>query len=193
MRRMSLAAALLVLALVQAPAAVAQVPTQDSVTGSGFLSFGAGQGPCQLEVDARSGPSGEEPSGRTLCSPLPGPPGSEVTCLNVQRNVALLTIVRLDTGSVASFRITDNGPGVPDVVEGNFGPGCPEPQLFYFDLGLSSGDFVVVDAPPLPTSKGQCNNDGWQSFGLFANQGDCVSFVATAGKNPPAGGSEPAP
>jgi hypothetical protein len=36
------------------------------------------------------------------------------------------------------------------------------------------------------TSKEQCKNGGWQSFG-FKNQGDCVSFVATGGKNPPSG------
>jgi hypothetical protein len=30
-------------------------------------------------------------------------------------------------------------------------------------------------------------NGGWQSSGVFKNQGDCVSFVATNGKNPPAG------
>ena len=42
--------------------------------------------------------------------------------------------------------------------------------------------------PPLPTSKDQCKNGGWQSFGtLFKNQGDCVSFVATGGKNQPTG------
>ena len=38
----------------------------------------------------------------------------------------------------------------------------------------------------LPTSKNQCKNGGWQDFGVFKNQGDCVSFVATGGKNPPA-------
>jgi hypothetical protein len=27
-----------------------------------------------------------------------------------------------------------------------------------------------------------------QPFGVFKNQGDCVSSVATGGKNPPAGG-----
>jgi hypothetical protein len=27
-----------------------------------------------------------------------------------------------------------------------------------------------------------------QTFGVFKNQGDCVSFVSTRGKNPPAGG-----
>ena len=40
---------------------------------------------------------------------------------------------------------------------------------------------------PLPTNTDQCKNDGWQTFGMFKNQGDYVSFVATRGKNPPAG------
>ena len=37
-----------------------------------------------------------------------------------------------------------------------------------------------------PTSKDQCKNGGWQSFNepAFKNQGDCVSWVATGGKNP---------
>lgn len=38
----------------------------------------------------------------------------------------------------------------------------------------------------LPTNKDQCKKGGWQSFGVFKNQGDCVSFVATGGKNLPA-------
>lgn len=42
-------------------------------------------------------------------------------------------------------------------------------------------------APAVPTSVAQCMNGGWQSFGMFKNQGDCVSFVATGGKNPPSG------
>jgi len=25
----------------------------------------------------------------------------------------------------------------------------------------------------------------WRTFGFFKNHGDCVSFVATGGKNPP--------
>jgi hypothetical protein len=31
----------------------------------------------------------------------------------------------------------------------------------------------------------QCKNGGWQAYGVFKNQGDCVSYVATGGKNPP--------
>jgi len=36
-----------------------------------------------------------------------------------------------------------------------------------------------------PTNKEQCKNGGWQSFEnpAFKNQGDCVSFVATGGKD----------
>jgi hypothetical protein len=38
-----------------------------------------------------------------------------------------------------------------------------------------------------PTSKAQCTQGGWKNFPQFKNQGDCVSFVATGGKNPPSG------
>ena len=37
----------------------------------------------------------------------------------------------------------------------------------------------------LPTSKDQCKHGGWRTFLQFKNQGDCVSFVASGGKNPP--------
>ena len=46
------------------------------------------------------------------------------------------------------------------------------------------GDIVVTDAqPPLPTAKDQCKNNGWRNYGdRFKNQGACLSFVATGGK-----------
>jgi hypothetical protein len=49
---------------------------------------------------------------------------------------------------------------------------------------------LQVPAPSGPTSKDQCKNGGWKTFTdpSFKNQGDCVSFVATGGKNPPSGG-----
>lgn len=38
--------------------------------------------------------------------------------------------------------------------------------------------FSETPPPPLtPTSKDECKNDGWKSFGIFKNQGNCVSFV----------------
>jgi hypothetical protein len=38
----------------------------------------------------------------------------------------------------------------------------------------------------LPTSTAECKNGGWRNFGVFKNQGDCVSFVATKRKSLPA-------
>jgi hypothetical protein len=38
-----------------------------------------------------------------------------------------------------------------------------------------------------PTTKDQCKRGGWRDFPQFKKQGDCVSFVATEGKNPPSG------
>jgi hypothetical protein len=40
--------------------------------------------------------------------------------------------------------------------------------------------------PPLPTSIDECKDGGWRSFDVFKNQGDCVSFVSTGGRNTPA-------
>ncbi|MDR0359310.1 MAG: ubiquitin family protein [bacterium] len=47
--------------------------------------------------------------------------------------------------------------------------------------------FLEIRAPALPTSRDQCKNGGWMSFGVFRNQGDCVSFVSTGGRNAPSG------
>jgi hypothetical protein len=45
----------------------------------------------------------------------------------------------------------------------------------------------IYPEPTLPTSKDQCRNGGWKTYGVFKNQGDCVSFVATGEKNQPSG------
>ena len=89
--------------------------------------------------------------------------------------------------------VVDNGPAGSGLdtfaTNGYFAPqDCSTAELGAFGTqALVSGDVVVVDAPPLPTNKDQCKNGGWKNFGVFKNQGDCVSFVATEGKNPPAG------
>ena len=42
-------------------------------------------------------------------------------------------------------------------------------------------------------NKDQCKNGGWRNFKnpdgspMFKNQGDCVAFFASGGKNPPSG------
>jgi hypothetical protein len=53
--------------------------------------------------------------------------------------------------------------------------------------GNNTGTFQVTITFTL-TSADACKDGGWQNFaGLFKNQGDCVSFIATGGKNRPSG------
>ncbi len=40
-----------------------------------------------------------------------------------------------------------------------------------------------------PSDKSQCKSGGWQNYPQFKNQGDCVSYVASGGQNPPANSS----
>ena len=71
-------------------------------------------------------------------------------------------------------------------IRSSFGtPDCgDEPVDRCFSYGVRTISFTVA-----PTSKDQCENGGWRTYGVFKTQGDCVSFVATGGKNPPAASS----
>ena len=46
---------------------------------------------------------------------------------------------------------------------------------------------AFVQEEDLPLRVEECRKDGWMRFGIFRNQGDCVSFVVTDGRNAPAG------
>ena len=51
---------------------------------------------------------------------------------------------------------------------------------------------ATIMPPPnlFPTDASECKKGGWENYnGLFKNQGDCVSFVVTEGKNAPDGPS----
>ena len=43
--------------------------------------------------------------------------------------------------------------------------------------------YMTTRAQIFPTTKDECKNGGWESFGIYKNQGDCVSYVATNGNN----------
>jgi hypothetical protein len=75
-------------------------------------------------------------------------------------------------------------PPLPGPISCSTFPGTFQQGLFP-DFTNATGNVVVTDSRPLPTSKDQCKRGGWQTYGFFKNQGDCVSFVATGGKNPP--------
>jgi hypothetical protein len=181
----SVSAAFAVVAAVLAQSAAAQVPTQDSVTGSGVSSGGVG---FTFEIDAHSGPSGENPSGEvTFRFASSGEVffAGPVTCLDVSGNFAILNVATVQFQAVG-LDVTDSPSG--DLIRAiPTGTSTCAPLGFALDFPVVSGDVAVVDAPALPTSKDQCKNGGWKNFPGFKNQGECVSFVATKGRNQPNG------
>jgi hypothetical protein len=131
---------------------------EDSVTGTVTGAVGD-LSPLTVQISARSGPGGENPTGRvTLIGPEPGFIfiGGPVTCLNVQGNVALVKI-QADTGAIGvqlSMRITDNvtdnaGSLTPDAVDmlvtNSASDECASPEPVYLLSHIQSGDVVVVD------------------------------------------------
>jgi hypothetical protein len=65
------------------------------------------------------------------------------------------------------------------------------PLVSWGNFGDADGVFKAAFSGGLPTTRDECKNGGWQTFGVFKNQGDCVSFVASNGKNLPAGTKNP--
>jgi hypothetical protein len=67
-------------------------------------------------------------------------------------------------------------------------PGFEDWYLFGGAVPPVSGtQQLVATCSSFPTAKDQCKNGGWRNFPGFKNQGDCVSYVATKGKNQPSG------
>jgi len=66
-------------------------------------------------------------------------------------------------------------------------------EVLVKSLTINGDTYSVTTAVTSPADKDQCKQDGWKAFKntdgspTFKNQGDCVSFVATGEKNPPAG------
>lgn len=59
-------------------------------------------------------------------------------------------------------------------------------QLAFDDAILlcnNSGGFTVDVHTSRPTTTDDCKGDDWRSFGVFKNQGDCVSHVTPGGKH----------
>jgi streptogramin lyase len=58
----------------------------------------------------------------------------------------------------------------------------PDANIWFTEL---SGNKVARITPSAPTTADQCKDGGWQIYGIFKNQGDCVSYVVTGTHNPP--------
>jgi hypothetical protein len=174
---------LLVVLGASASPAVGQV-SEDSVTGSGTA------GPYSFVFDAHSGPSGEHPTGTATISLTSTPSvftSGPVTCLAVEGNRAVIGIENgpgsLTAGEGTLIEVSDD----PDALFFRlvFAPPstCPTDPSGYTPIPVTTGGITIGNATPLPTSKDQCKNGGWRNYGVFKNQGDCVSFVATNGRN----------
>jgi hypothetical protein len=160
--------------------ATAKQPAPPTVRFDTATATGSGGDYTNVDIDARSGPSGESPTGTGSFTVLGAINiGGPVTCLNVTGNTAVLNINDQTFGfGIVTVSITDNGGGGSDII--STGPSGRAPDDCSPFTGLTStltnGRAAVFDAPPLPTSKEQCKNDGFAQFG-FANQGQCIRFV----------------
>jgi hypothetical protein len=191
-RRRLVVLSLALMALGFAPSAASAAAPQDTVmaTGSGGSAGGAPGVFTNINISAQSGTSGQNPTGTASFTAinsfnLSGP----VTCLSVtgpdhgagslgSPTTAVLNFQSNSGFGLIAVELVDNGGNGLDTMSAlpftraptdcsPIGPGS----------ALTDGRAVVVDAPPLPTSKEQCKNSGWRNFPQFKNQGDCVSFV----------------
>ena len=84
------------------------------------------------------------------------------------------------------FDVDSDGDGVTDGSDNCVN--TPNPDQSDND---NDGIGTACDPAELPSSKDDCKNGGWANYhtedGPFKNQGDCVSYVATNGKNKSAG------
>lgn len=124
--------------------------------------------------------------------------GGQFTAETVTGSDPILGLFREDGTLVTQ---NDDSAGLESRIEGDFGEGVfflaiTSFQNFSIDAdtpaggtGLFTFNFTINLTGAnqcLPTDADQCKDGGFLSFGgIFKNQGDCVSFVKTGGKNEP--------
>jgi hypothetical protein len=165
---------------VAAPKPPPEAP-QDSVIGTGTFLTGIGE--AGFDIAATSGPTGESPAGHVIFTFPDFRIEGAVRCLRIiSASTAVVGIFVPASGQSAFVGVTDGptdfiavfGFAIGDPIRPGDCPGV----IPGGDLAVLSGDLVITDAQPLPTTKDECKNDGWRSFGgAFANQGQCVAFV----------------
>jgi hypothetical protein len=166
-------------------AIAAPVPGHDTVEVHGSTAVGDNFSFQDIDISVSSGPSGENPTGSV--SFTANSSGTlfffrgQITCLSVSGNTASMELITEPGALFANMGIyvVDNGTNASDI----FGaaPTLPESDCSFgtlpgFSRTLSFGDAVVHDAAAIPTSKAECKDGGYTSFG-FKNQGQCVAFV----------------
>jgi hypothetical protein len=182
-------AAIGVVAVLSFPAvASAQTPAGDSVRGTLTFASETPAGTIQETYFAGSGPNGENAGGSVATALLDFGVflDFDVTCAYISGNRAIIGMRYFEPrilGEISLYRlIVDGGPGGTDAVGESGTTGFPaDCATVSIDvdpsLRILSGDAIVTDTKPLPTTKDQCKNGGWRDYSDFGNQGACVSFV----------------
>jgi hypothetical protein len=162
------------------------------VTGSGEVILDnvfVTPGRVQLTIKALSGPTGQNPTGSVeFANNSGGKVTGRVTCVSVKNRIATIGVrfsAPLPTGTSAGLIDVLDYSFANPVVHDNvwFTPTssapsqCPFPVVSRGFRDVDPGTFNVGPAPPLLTTKAQCRNGGWSSYGIFANQRECFSYV----------------
>jgi hypothetical protein len=157
--------------------AAAQVPAGNSVSGSASLSSaGPPVGQISFSFFAHGGPSGEQASGVArweLTLPFGGAQGGgSVTCLNVQGSGAIIGTFENGTATFFSVSVPDRSVGFGAFQTTTAPTVCPSALTgpftqFFAPRPMSFFLVTVVDSPPLPTTKDQCQDGGWRNFPGF--------------------------
>jgi hypothetical protein len=108
--------------------------------------------------------------------------GIDITVSGVDPFATVSGSVEFPGGGGVSGSISADATGVARI---GFGGG---PGLYTVEITSPFSTVQSLEVDCLPNTTAECKNGGWTGFfGVFKNQGDCVSFVATGGKNPPSG------
>jgi len=132
-----------------------------------------------FDLNATSGPSGENPSGLVSFDFGPLAVSGPVTCLAVSGNSATINFQQqldFDAGAILTVQVLDNQPDTFNFSLTNREPTDCSPLPIPGLPLVSGGSITVVDAQPVPTTKDQCKGGGWKQFG-FKNEGLCIAFV----------------
>jgi hypothetical protein len=145
--------------------------------------------PAVVQFPSPAKPQGDQGGfdAETIFAELQGAPGACVRAL--PRNGGGF---RIDAG---------NGPIDPDPIGGRVDAPNPAHSYQYLIAGKGTSATMTFALSDRPTSdnygqfkietrqatKDDCRDSGWTRFGVFKNQGDCVSFMATSEKNQPSG------
>jgi hypothetical protein len=192
---------------------LAAAPTPSTLTGEAFSGSGGNFSTCLLATPysvsgTASGPyAGTFTETGTMSFPTSGGAGVSAAFTITSGTT---TITGSESGTIGVGGVTGSGSCADDLTFGSF-TGVPytatihTPSGNFHDEGTSSVSVTLTDTkvgnaqsesftsslsqpvPLAPTSFGQCMNNGWKNFPQFKNQGGCVSFVATGGKNPGGG------